>query len=63
MRQTYEAMIALEFFSETQVTMAAAGSLAPGAAMASASLTSAAVAGLTVAMVTPAKRHDERRRV
>ncbi len=56
-RQTCEAMIA------THVTITAAGSTAPVAAMASASLVSAKVGVLTHATVTPAKRHDKRGRV
>lgn len=42
--------------------MAAAGSIAPVAVMASASVTSAEVGSLALAMLTSEKRQDERRR-
>jgi hypothetical protein len=48
-------------FREIHVTIAAAGSIAPVAAVVSASLTS--VASVTLPTLTPAKRYDERRRV
>jgi hypothetical protein len=47
----------------TAVTIAAAGSIPPVAAMTSARLASAEVGSLALAMLTPAKRHDERGRV
>ena len=57
MRQTFEPMIV------THVTIAAAGSIPPVAVMTSARLASAEVGSLALAMLTPAKRDDERGRI
>ena len=60
-RQDHEAMIALELFGETQVTIAAEGSIARVAAMA-AGCARAELDGSALAMVTrPRQSHDRRR--
>jgi len=55
MSQAFEPVIV------TRVTIAAAGSIPP--AMTSARLASAEAGNLALAMLTPAKRHDERGRI
>ncbi len=47
----------------THVTIAAAGSMPPVATTTSARVASTEVGSLTLTMLTPAKRHDERGRV